>query len=66
MLDWPGNTPDLNPIENLWALMKAKVSEKQLLSLKALRKVIKEVWVHEIFPDYFLTSSAVCPVAFRK
>ena len=28
--------------------MKAKESEKQPSSLEALRKVIKEVWVHEI------------------
>ena len=27
-LDWPSNSPDLHPIENLWNLMKAKVVEK--------------------------------------
>ena len=25
LLDWPGNSPDLNPIENLWNVMKRKV-----------------------------------------
>ena len=52
--DWLGNSPDLNPIKNLWALMKAKVSEKQLSSLEALRKVIKKVWILEISPNYCL------------
>ena len=54
MLYWPGNSHDLNLIDNLWDLMNAKVSEKQPSSLEALRKVIKKVWVHEICPDYCL------------
>ena len=66
VLDWPGNSPDLNPNENLRAIMKAKVFEKQPLSLEALRKMIKEVWVHEISPHYCLTLSVVCHVASRK
>ena len=61
VLDWPGNSPDLNPNENLRALMKAKESEKQSLNLEVLRKVIKEVWVHEISPDYCLNLISSMP-----
>jgi hypothetical protein len=25
MADWPPNSPDLNPIENLWSMVQAKV-----------------------------------------
>ena len=32
MLDWPGSTPDLNPIENLWAILKDKVIDEHLTS----------------------------------
>ena len=48
LLEWPGNSPDLNPIENLCTNMKNKVSEKRSLSGAELAKAIKEVWVKEI------------------
>jgi len=29
ILEWPGSSSDLNPIEKLWSLIKRKVAEKQ-------------------------------------
>ena len=52
VLDWPGNSPDLNPTENLWSYMKNKVAEKQPSSARELVTAIKEVWIKEIGAEY--------------
>ncbi|GFY30344.1 putative transposase like protein [Trichonephila clavipes] len=35
LLDWPGNIPDMNPIENVWELMKREVA-KDVITNKTL------------------------------
>ncbi len=51
-LDWPGNSPDLNPVENLWTVLKDKVAEKQPTSIDNLKSAIAEVWAKEITQEY--------------
>ena len=41
---WPSGSPDLNPIENLWAIIKKRIEDKKPGNLKELRKWIIETW----------------------
>ena len=52
ILDWLGNSPDSNPIENLWTILRDKVSEKQPANTKELEEAIKAVWVLELSAEY--------------
>jgi len=42
--DWPSQSPDLNPIENLWATLKKNVSRRHASNKEELWHVIVEEW----------------------
>ena len=44
VLPWPANSPDLNPIENVWGLLKLKIRQKQPKSLNNLKRLITKEW----------------------
>jgi hypothetical protein len=54
IIDWPGNSPDLNPIENCWSHMKRKLNgDRNITSLPKLMEAIKMMWVQDMSLDYF-------------
>lgn len=46
LLDWPGNSPDLNPIENLWEVMKREIAKENITTKQRLIERLTQVW-HE-------------------
>ncbi len=42
VMDWPSMSPDLNPIEHLWGILKWKVEERKVSNIHELRNVIME------------------------
>jgi hypothetical protein len=43
-MDHPPQSPDLNPIENVWAIMKKRLSPSPTMSLDDLKVTLKQIW----------------------
>jgi transposase len=44
LLGWPANSPDLNPIENVWAILKERVRKRCPETKEELQQVAIEEW----------------------
>lgn len=44
VFEWPPQSPDLSPIENLWHILKVKVSKHHCASKNILKQKICEEW----------------------
>ena len=52
-MTWPSMSPELNPIEHLWGILKKKVEYHNPSSKEQLTKIVSEEW-QNIFPE-------ICP-----
>ncbi len=47
LLDWPGNSPDLNPIENLWSIIKMELRKRDCATQTKLTQAIIDIWFRD-------------------
>lgn len=51
VLETPAQSPDINPIENLWSYLDTKVRQHSISNKEDLKRVIREEW-EKIEPSY--------------
>ena len=65
LLEWHGNSPDLNPIENCWNYIKNKLSTVNTNSIQKLIMELKLLWI-SIKSEYFRSLSGSMPERLRQ
>jgi hypothetical protein len=61
LIDWPGNSRDLNPIENAWNYMKNALKNEDISSVPRLMEAIKTLWTTNLSKEYFSSLSNSMP-----
>jgi hypothetical protein len=62
IMDWPGNSPDLNAIENCWSYMKRRLmGNTNITSLPKLQEAIKRMCELDMGLSYFRKLSDSMP-----
>ena len=60
VLDWPSSSPDLNPIENLWAIMKRNVEKKVNIMICEKKSVTREVFMKTVKEEWEAIDENLC------
>ncbi|CAG8500849.1 10620_t:CDS:2, partial [Scutellospora calospora] len=60
VLNWPSSSSDLNPIENLWAIMKLRVERKVNLAIHKKKTVFQEFFKSLIEEEWYKIDEGLC------
>jgi transposase len=69
VIDWPSNSPDLNPIENLWAIVKRNVEMRIPKNILELEQYMIEEWnkiPNNILNNYIGSMKRRCKMIIEK
>ena len=62
-IDWPSQSPDINPIENLFAWLKQKLFKKGPKSITKLKEELTDLWENiksEFLENYWSSMPKRC------
>ena len=63
---WPLRSPNLNPIENAWALVAKQASLRQPKTLEELKHAVRGAWTEVITEEYCTTLADSMDARLRK
>jgi transposase len=64
-IKWPPGSPDFNPIENVWGLIKRKPGLEDPSKVAEWKDKINDLWVHLDF-NYLESLIMRCRAAFKR
>ena len=68
IMDWPSSSPDINPIENLWGIVKRNVEKRNPRNLEDLKVFMVEEWENisdEVINNLVRSMRARCEEVIR-